>query len=155
MNHTNNFTNNTSQQPIFKNPDVLHLADQKPENYRLSSLPEFMCDFSLQSGSPGKKSALPLTKVTVSSTNSNIIKVQDSLYFYDGYNIEKGDKIIIGSNSPVTVVKVIDTNTISVDRSINVSANDKIYLSKTTTSGDLGVYGCLQPTTNIPAMLME
>ena len=101
-----------------------------------------MCDFSLTNGSPGKQGATHLTVITEPSENSPIIKVQDSLYFYDGFSIEQGDKIIIGSNETVIVTQIIDQNTIRINRPINTSTDDKVYLSNTGTTPDIGIYGC-------------
>lgn len=139
------FVNNFPQIPSFSNSSLLISEKQNPKNYGVSSLNNFMCAFSLTTGSAGKNSAKPLTFVMKSSTSSTTISVDDAFYFQNGMGIENGDKIIIGSNLPVSVTNIIDSHTITVDRPINVLANDLINLVSSTS--DLGVYGCSTQTT--------
>jgi hypothetical protein len=137
------FMDNIIDHPVFTNPSILEQAKaDSTRNTRVS-----WEDFFLL-GSTGKGEGAYLTEATLSSTSpTTTVHVDDALYFSDGMEMIAGDRIIIGSNDPVTVEDVVDETTLRVDRAIDVSAGDKIYLEAAGTSPDIGVYsGQVVPT---------
>lgn len=138
-NHPENFVNNITSNPQFRNESILDDAISQPSHYGINKLEDFFSAFLLRSGSPGINNAIALTKVT-SSGSSTIVKVDDALYFSDGNGVISGDKIVIGSSGPVIITQVIDEKTLSVDRTISVSAGDEVFLEKSSESPDMGIY---------------
>jgi hypothetical protein len=140
--HPNVFVNNIAGVPQFQNASILDDADAHPQNYSLDELDDFFCAFSLRDASLGKGEGTFLSVVTQSATDATLIQVDDALFFSDGLGLIPGDSIIIGQNSPLRVLQVVDDTTLMVDRASDVSVGDRIYLGGAGTHPDIGVYAC-------------
>ena len=81
------FKGNIQADPLFRN--------REKDDYRL--LPD----------SPCIDKAGPLTQTTSGGTGVSI-PVQDSRFFFDGFGIMEGDKIVVGKNQPAQVISVPD-----------------------------------------------
>jgi len=136
------FKTNIVASPQFRAVDILGDAEAHPENYRLVDLDNFFCALSLQSGSPGQGAGNFLAFVTQAVAESATISVDDALFFSDGLGLIPGDSIVIGQNDPVRVVQVVDDTTLRLNRPIDVSVGDEIYLESAGVYPDVGVYGC-------------
>ncbi len=128
--------------PQFRAVDILGDVEAHPENYRLVDLDNFFCALSLQSGSPGQGAGNFLALVTESVTQTATVRVDDALFFSDGLGLIPGDSIVIGQNDPVRVVQVVDDTTLRLNRPLDVSVGDEIYLEDAGVHADVGVYGC-------------
>jgi hypothetical protein len=136
------FKTNIVASPQFRAVDLLGDAEAHPENYRLVDLDNFFCALSLQSGSPGQGAGNFLAFVTEAATQTATIRVDDALFFSDGLGLIPGDSIVIGENDPVRVVEVVDDTTLRLNRPIDVSVGDEVYLEGAGVYPDVGVYGC-------------
>ena len=72
-------------------PD-LFLKNQEARPRFVGANPSVAADFQLSSGSPGRGTGVFLTQA-VGAGNSNLLRVQDSLYFSDGNGIVPGDMV--------------------------------------------------------------
>ena len=116
----------------------------------LDSNPKFVDadgkDFHLESDSPAINAGAFLTFALEDGNQMNGVKVEDSLFFCDGYGIIPGDLIQIGSNPPVRVIQVdTETDTLQVSDPVSFSAGDPVSLVYAGTAPDLGAheYGTL------------
>lgn len=87
-------------------------------------------NFSLAPSSPGINQAAALTHVKGFGTG-NTLKVDNSDYFFDGYNgLTKGDLIEIGQQGSVRILNINEpTNTLTIDREITWREGDPVYLA--------------------------
>lgn len=90
---------------------------------------------------------VPLTKTVGSGTNTNRVRLADSKYFFDGFDIVgmQGDKIMIG-NQQVRVIDVdyeatdpVQRNTITIDRQISYSGNEPVRYDTQTSTAQIGL----------------
>jgi hypothetical protein len=86
-------------------------------------------DFSLQSGSPARNLGKAITTVTGSSGSGRSFTVGDANFFCDGFGIAEGDRIIVGSNSPVRITS-ISGNTITVESGISWATGDNVVVAQ-------------------------
>ena len=94
-------------------------------------------DFSLQSLSPAKGKGGALTHTT-SAGSGTIVKVKDAELFCYGYSVVQGDSILIGTNTFVIVISIIDKNTLEINRSISWNINDSVSLVRLGFVPDIG-----------------
>lgn len=95
-------------------------------------------DFRLANGSAPIDHAIPLTTTLGSGTGSEIV-VADAGYFYDGFGVTSGDRIVIGDNAPVTITHVdYDADTLTVDASVGWSDGAAVQLEFAGAAGDVG-----------------
>ena len=81
-----------------------------------------------------------LTK-TISEGEGNVIEVEDARYFTNGWGMDEGDKIIIGSNSPVKVIDIdYENNLIKIDRNISWNFKDNVSYIYNGLKPDIGKY---------------
>jgi parallel beta-helix repeat protein len=94
--------------------------------------------YQLKGGSIAINSGGPLTYASANGTNTNILNVYDSTFFFDGYGITSGDKIIVGSSN-YTVITGINylENQLLINSNITYSAGDSV---RTTRNRDIGAY---------------
>jgi hypothetical protein len=84
-------------------------------------------DFRLSEGSPAIGSGDKLTKCNGSGSSSTSVTVYNSRYFSDGMGLQDGDRIIVGSNDPVTVTNVnYSTHVLTVDTAISWNDDDPV-----------------------------
>ena len=152
--HPGQFFGNITTPPLFQNESILDDALQFPENYSLANLDGFFSGFFLRTSSPGKEGGTHLTTVSTPAANTNILKVEDALYFSDGLGLIPGDSLIFGSrpNQPVRVNRVINETTLELNRAITLPVGDKVYLENMGTKPDMGIYGdgVVSPTPTPP-----
>lgn len=86
-------------------------------------------DFNLKDTSPAKNAGTHLTHVLVTDSGTTV-KVFDAEVFCDGYGVIPGDLILIGGNSPVRVVSVVDRETLVIDRAISWTKDDPVTLER-------------------------
>ncbi|MCB0196811.1 MAG: hypothetical protein KDJ65_32970, partial [Anaerolineae bacterium] len=100
-------------------------------------------NYSLSSNSPAKGSGGPITTAT-SSGSGNTIKVEDAIWFHDGYGLTEGDKILVRTQSGTqrtVITSVPDDNTIVVrDQLPSWQAGAWINFDFGSTSIDRGYY---------------
>lgn len=96
--------------------------------------------FLLKNESPIQNSGGPLA-ITTNSDTGKIIPVNDARYFTDGFGVQDGDLIRVGSNS---VVKVVDVdyvnNEITVDRSLSWQNGDPVNYQYFESGPAVGAY---------------
>jgi len=96
--------------------------------------------WNLNSSSPCIDTGTWLTTTNGGGTGITIT-VHNARYFYDGYDITRGDVITIGSNPPVEVTEVnYRTNIITVNKSISWTDGDSISMPYSGTGSDIGAY---------------
>jgi hypothetical protein len=109
-----------------------------------------MFDFSLTNTSPAKGKGAPYLTKTISGGTGTTVSMEDARMFCDGYGATVGDSILIGSNTAVTVVQVVDNTTLVVDRSISWRAGDGVTLASIGFNSDIGAIktsgGVVTPT---------
>ena len=116
-----NFKNNIAAPPEFVSP-----SPEKPE------------DFALAPGSRGIDEGIPLT-FTKSAGSGTAIEVLDAGYFSDGFSIVPGDRIQIGSDSVLQIVKVdYASNTLTVSQPTEWAADAPVSLEFRGRAPDIG-----------------
>lgn len=92
-------------------------------------------------GSPCIDAGGFLTK-TVSAGNGNKIKVEDAHYFMDGWGIIEGDVIQLkGQTQTARIINVdYNSNTLTIDKALEWSANQGLSLSYSGKSPDIGAF---------------
>jgi hypothetical protein len=96
-------------------------------------------DYRLQPDSPCIDKARPLTQTTSDGSGVSI-PVQDSRFFFDGFGIMEGDKIVVGKNQPVKVVSVPDDKRLIVAEPISWQASDPVSLPYEGAAPDIGAF---------------
>lgn len=96
-------------------------------------------DYRLLADSPCIDKAKPLTQTTSGGTDTSI-PVQDSRFFFDGFGIMEGDKIVVGRNQPVTLVSVPDDKHLIVAEPISWQTSDPVSLPYEGTAPDIGAF---------------
>ena len=129
------FRNNIASSPLFTNPGVIAQGKANPANW--PAIVDYS-DFVLQGGSPGKGSAEALTFITQSGSATSTIRVDDALYFSDGFGVAEGDEILVGGQK-TRVVRRVDDTTLQISPAITVTINAKVYLSRFPEGSDIGV----------------
>jgi len=117
-----NFGRNTWKRPLF-----------------VSSNPQVLQDFDLQSGSPGVDEGMFVTTVVRSGT-SDRVQVGDSKFFIDGFGLIPGDVIKLQGTSTTARVVAIDhsTNTLQLSQSLTFRAGQGIALDYSGSAPDIG-----------------
>jgi hypothetical protein len=134
--------------PLIKlqeNSYSLNEAQKKlPELYmkNMDSDPMFVNesgnDFRLVKGSPCLDKGVDLTR-TLDSGKGTIIRVEDALYFCDGYGLIEGDKIRVGKNSPIKILKIdYQKGMITLARKIKWKTGDPVNLDFKGKGPDIG-----------------
>lgn len=96
-------------------------------------------DYSLQPGSPAIGAGAHLAHTTAAGTSTTKIPVDDPYFFTDGFGMVPGDSIKVGSNSPVTIAAIDDTNKIlTVATPISFASGDNVDLPFSGTAPDIG-----------------
>ncbi|WP_100010048.1 FIMAH domain-containing protein [Lentibacillus sediminis] len=100
-------------------------------------------NYGLTSDSPLIDAGDSLT-VAASSGSGDVVEVEDTKYFYDGYGIEGevGDLIAVGSASQQARVIDIDheNSTLTLDQSVSWEAGDPVSLAWSGAAPDMGVF---------------
>ncbi|MCX5659224.1 MAG: right-handed parallel beta-helix repeat-containing protein [Planctomycetota bacterium] len=135
------FQRNILGDPAFASAGVLDNALQHAGQRSLADLGSLFAGFQLASGSPGKGKAAALASVTAAGANVQRISVDDALWFHDGLGVVEGDRVIVGGNAAATVTKVLDKNSLQLDKVVTVKVGDGVFLEKAGSSADIGVYG--------------
>nr|MBP9819741.1 hypothetical protein [Candidatus Woesebacteria bacterium] len=113
-------------------------------------------DFSLQSNSPAIDKAGPLTFTTSAETNSTMLRVADATYFTDGYNVQSGDWIRIGSGTNASRRQIVSANysnnTLTLHQPAAWSNNTPVSYDYAQSGPDFGAleYGYQAPSTPPP-----
>lgn len=101
-------------------------------------------DFHLANttNNPARDAGTPVTR-TRSAGSGTTVPVQDVTYFYHGHNVLPGDLIQFGTNS-TKIARVTNinytTNTITIDRNLNWTANESVSLPFNGSAPDLGAF---------------
>lgn len=109
-------------------------------------------DYSLQSDSPAINAGGWLTTITSATGSGRSFKVDDPLWFYDGWNIigEKGDKTKTENGQSATITLInYDTGEITVDKSISWTKGEGIGLHYEGIRPDIGAKEDLSGTSPI------
>ncbi len=125
----------------FKQADVFNPTFAPDVNF--SNLATwFPYDFRLQGGSEAIDNGGFLTAAISSGTDSDVLIVDDSRYFFDGYGIAgEGDTIQIGNQSPVKILSInYNTNTIMLVEGRTWSVGDDVSLPYEGTRPDIGAF---------------
>ena len=119
---------------------------QLPELYRgnIEARPLFenlrKGDFRPKKGSPGIDAGAALT-VTAAAGKGTEIAVDDALYFCDGFGQIDPDRIVVGANEAVKLVKVdYERKLLTVDRAISWKAKAAVNLAYEGKGPDIGPY---------------
>jgi hypothetical protein len=111
-------------------------------------------DFRLASNSPAIDAGAHLTKTVLSGTNTTTVKVDDALFFTDGYGIAQGDQVKIGNNPLVTITAIdYDTNTLTVSAPVTFSMGAAVDLPYNGTAPDLGASEYYANSTPMPSLV--
>jgi hypothetical protein len=113
------FKGNIQTDPLFR--------DREKDDYRL--LPD----------SPCIDKARPLTQTTSDGSGVSI-PVQDSRFFFDGFGIMEGDRIVVGRNQSAQVVSVPDDKRLIVAEPISWQASDPVSLPYEGAAPDIGAF---------------
>lgn len=92
-------------------------------------------DFSLAAGSPAIDGGVNLT-VTTGSGSSNVIPVEDSAFFSDGWGMIAGDQVRIGSTTGT--ITLVEPGKITIDRAISFTAGAPVNLAFNGSGPDIG-----------------
>ncbi|MFA5095411.1 MAG: Ig-like domain-containing protein [Candidatus Paceibacterota bacterium] len=110
------------------------------DTYSLEQNPLFTSDYHLQSGSPAVDAGAFLA-TTIGSGNGTTIAVNDASYFTDGFGIAEGDLIKVGNDSSLRITNVnYDSNTITLNQSIQWTDGEGVSFLYNGTSPDIGAY---------------
>jgi parallel beta-helix repeat protein len=82
-------------------------------------------DFSLSEQSPNVNTGSPLTQTTSSGSGTSI-QVKDARFFSDGFGLNNGDKIRVGSTITVVIQVDYKTNVILVNEPLSWNSGDNI-----------------------------
>ena len=102
-------------------------------------------DFQLSQTSPMIDAGDFLTVITSPSGSGNRITVADAIYFYDGSGIdgEQGDLIKLENGKTARILDIdysAGNNTITLDRQVSWSKDEKVSLYYNGTAPDMGAY---------------
>lgn len=119
-------------------------------------------NFQLSENSPLIDQGTYLT-TTTGAGSGTLIPVNDAGYFFDGFGIpgETGDEIQLGGTSQKATIVEVDfaANTITVDRTLNWSANQGVTYAYLGNKPDLGAFERGNPGTTLappsPPILLE
>ena len=104
-------------------------------------------DVSLGAGSPAIDTGAFLAATTAPGVNTNLVPIDDPLFFTDGYGIVSGDRVRIGGNAPATITRVDYTlGTLTVDNTVSFSAGDRVSLVYNGAAPDIGAMESALPT---------
>jgi hypothetical protein len=120
---------------------AVHFADNRVLSPRF--VDEETYNHALEAGSPLIDGGGFLTR-TVGAGEGRTIRVEDAMYFYDGFDIEgeQGDLVAVGSSDQVArIVKVdYETDEITLDRTVSWKDGDPVSLCWSGPAPDIGVY---------------
>ncbi|MCA9397595.1 hypothetical protein KC573_02095, partial [candidate division WWE3 bacterium] len=95
-------------------------------------------DFRLADGSAASNTGGPLT-VTVGSGTGATVQVQDSRYFSNGFGLQGGDMIVVGSNNPTEVISVnYGSHELTLAQTITWGAGDPVNYIYADTAPNIG-----------------
>jgi len=102
---------------------------------------EALYDFHLQDGSPCMDTGAFLTKAKWTASGTQI-EVEDASYFIDGFGIVEGDTIQLDGQTPTARITSINynTNTLTLDRSLNWYAGQGVTLAYSGSAPDQGAF---------------
>jgi hypothetical protein len=119
--------------------DMHSIIGQDPE-LNIKEILESPEDYMPTGESPAIDKGRQLT-VTIEAGNSDTIKVEDSRYFYGGYGMINGDRIIIGDSDTATVIgRDITENTITINKTLTWDEGDSVSLVFAGIAPDMGAY---------------
>ncbi len=96
-------------------------------------------EFTLQSHSPARNSAGPLT-LTTAAGQGKTVTVVDASYFTDGFSVQRGDIIRIGASAPVTVMAVdYSKRTLTLNKTMSWAKGDHVSYDYDGSGPDFGV----------------
>jgi hypothetical protein len=112
-------------------------------------------NFNLVASSNQINAGIPVAK-TISAGSGNIVEVDDSGWFYDGYGIEseRGDIIRIGDRT-AEILDIVG-NSITINNSLIWTANQGVHLDYSGSAPDIGAFEYMEeptPTPNAPSNL--
>jgi hypothetical protein len=98
-------------------------------------------DMNLTSGSQAHDAGVALTTATNAGTSSNTLTVADAGWFCDGYGLQSGDLIRIGTTTAVRVVSVnLTSRTLQLSSARTWSIGDGVFVDYKGTAPDAGAY---------------
>jgi hypothetical protein len=119
--------------PAFVNVSEVPIWDAKSPH-------RFPYDFRLAKGSACIDAGGFVTRTSSAGKGIRVV-VEDARYFFDGYGIVDGDKIVIGNNPPVMVESIdYQANVIKVSREITWKKGASVSLPYTGASPDIGAF---------------
>jgi hypothetical protein len=66
--------------------------------------------------------------------------VEDSRFFCDGFGITHGDTVVIGTNTPARIIRVLDNRRLEVDTSLTWNRSDPVSLPYRGSAPDIGAF---------------
>jgi hypothetical protein len=119
--------------------DMHSIVDQDPE-LNIKEILESPEDYRPSDESPAIDKGRQLT-VTIEAGNSDIIKVEDSRYFYGGHGMINGDRIAINASDTATVIaRDIIENTITINKILTWDEGDSVSIVFSGIAPDIGAY---------------
>lgn len=118
-----------------------------PEAFRgnIESNPRFIdeagLEFHLLPDSPAIDTGAFLTRTLETGTSTVIVRVEDSLFFSDGFGIVEPDRVQIGPNPPIALASVdYDNHILTLQSPVSFSANQPVSLPYYGPAPDLGPF---------------
>ncbi len=142
---------NIQDPPVLRNSPIDSFQTRYP-NLAINNIevdPQFIDpnsgNYHLQDGSQCIDAGINLTR-TVSSGSGNAIKVEDALFFSDGYGLVTPDMIRVGTNVVKLVEVNYDSNIVVIDQSISWQMDDPVSLDFVDDAPDIGAleYGAIE-----------
>jgi hypothetical protein len=97
-------------------------------------------DFSLGPGSAAIDRGVPLAR-TLGSGSGTSIGVDDAGWFFDGFGVTAGDRIVVGQNPAVRITSIDhDANVLEVDQAIGWNEGDGVSLEHSGAAPDIGAF---------------
>jgi len=95
-------------------------------------------DFRLKPTSPCRDAGGDLARTTAAGTGTDV-PVDDPMFFCDGFGVIDGDKIVIGANPPVRIVKVdYKRKVLTIDKPLTWAAGDPVNVPYEGKGPDIG-----------------
>jgi len=118
----------------------LFVKNQEARPRFVGANPSAAADFQLAPGSPGRGTGVFLTQAVGSGT-SNVLRVQDSLYFSDGNGVVPGDMIQLQGTTGTAQILSIDrkSNTLTLGSPVTFRDGQGVALPYSASAPDVGV----------------
>ncbi|UZS00191.1 DUF1565 domain-containing protein [Chondrinema litorale] len=112
----------------------------------MAASPKTMEDFYLNGNSKLIDKGVSLTQVMSSSGSGNRVQVEDARYFSDGFGIQTGDKIRIGTGLAVEIKGIDYSNGyLELSESRSWQQGDAVNLDFSGNAPDIGAFECEKP----------